>query len=130
MHRQANNSQEDSQWLSKNKNEVRIKGEADMKKYNLKSIMGTAWKLYRKGVESFATALRMAWANAKAAIKAKAEAGVAEEAHSWAGWQKLGFEVIHESKALYKVVELDPTTKNGTRVKSFFGASQVQPIVA
>lgn len=101
-----------------------------MKKYNMKSIMGTAWKLYRKGVKSFVDALRMAWANAKAANKAKAEAGVTEESHSWAGWQKLGYEVAHESKALYKAVILDPATKSGTRTVSYFGLSQVLPLVA
>ena len=37
-----------------------------MKKYNLSSIMGAAWKIFRKGVQSFAEALRLAWANAKA----------------------------------------------------------------
>ena len=34
-------------------------------KYNLRSIMHNAWKFFRKGVETFALALRMAWANAK-----------------------------------------------------------------
>lgn len=101
-----------------------------MKKYNMKSIMLTAWKMFRKGIKSFSDALRMAWANAKAANRAKAEAGVTEESHSWAGWQKLGFEVAHESKALYKAIIADPATKSGTRVVSYFGASQVQAIAA
>lgn len=47
-------------------------------KYSKKSIMHTAWNLYRpgfrkrnlKGAETFAAALRMAWANAKAAAAA------------------------------------------------------------
>ena len=38
--------------------------------YSKKSIMHTAWNLFRKGVETFAAALRMAWANAKAAAAA------------------------------------------------------------
>ena len=99
-------------------------------KYNLSSIMGTAWKIFRKGVQSFAEALRLAWANAKAHNEAKAAAGISEETHTWAGWKALGFEVIHESKALYKVAIADPATKKGTRVASYFGASQVQPIAA
>lgn len=37
-----------------------------MKKYNLSEIMHKAWKLYRKGVGSFAEALHRAWNSAKA----------------------------------------------------------------
>ena len=101
-----------------------------MKKYNLSSIMGAAWKIYRKGVQSFAEALRLAWANAKAHNAAKAEAGISEETHTWASWRNLGYEVIHESKALYKAVISDPATKTGKRVTCYFGVSQVQPISA
>ena len=101
-----------------------------MKKYNLSRIMAAAWRIFRKGVQSFAVALRMAWANAKAHNAAKEEAGINEETHTWAGWKDLGYEVIHESKALYKALLADPTTKNGTRITCYFGASQVQPIEA
>ena len=101
-----------------------------MKHYDLSGIMTAAWKIFRKGVRSFAQALRMAWANAKAHSAAKAEAEVTEETHTWAGWRDLGHEVIHGSKALYKATYDDPTTKSGTRVVCFFGASQVQPITA
>ncbi len=101
-----------------------------MKKYNLSSIMTAAWRIFRKGVQSFNLALRMAWANAKAHNAAKAEAGITEETHTWAGWRDLGFEVIHESKALYKAILSDPATKKGTRITCYFGASQVQPISA
>ena len=99
-------------------------------KYNLSNIMRSAWTIFHKGVQSFAVALRMAWANAKAHNVAKAEAGISEETHTWAGWKNLGFEVIHESKALYKAVITDPATKSGKRVTCYFGASQVQPISA
>ena len=99
-----------------------------MKRYNLRSIMSAAWKIFRKGVQSFAQALRMAWANAKSHNAAKDTAGISEETHTWAGWKRLGFEVIHESKALYKAVIDDPSTKSGKRVTCYFGASQVQPI--
>ena len=101
-----------------------------MKKYNLSSIMRAAWKIFRKGVQSFAGALRMAWANAKAHNAAKAAAGITEETHTWGGWRDLGYEVIHESKALYRAILSDPATKNGARVTCYFGASQVQPISA
>lgn len=98
--------------------------------YNLSSIMRSAWRIFRKGAQSFAVALRMAWANAKAHNAAKAEAGITEETHTWAGWHDLGYEVIHESKALYKAILAEPATKSGTRIICYFGASQVQPIVA
>ena len=101
-----------------------------MKKYNLSQIMAAAWRIFRKGTQSFAVALRMAWANAKAHNKAKTAAGIVEETHTWAGWRDLGYEVIHESKALYKAVLTDPATKSGSRVTCYFGASQVQPISA
>ena len=99
-------------------------------KYNLRSIMHNAWKFFRKGVETFALALRVAWANAKAHNAAKAAAGVTEQTHTWARWKALGYEVIHESKSLYKAVLIDPSTKKGTRLTAYFGASQVQPISA
>ena len=101
-----------------------------MKQYDLRNIMNAAWRIFRKGVQSFAVALRMAWANAKAHNAAKAEADITEETHTWAGWRDLGYEVIHESKALYKAILSDPATKKGTRVTCYFGASQVQPISA
>ena len=101
-----------------------------MRKYNLSGIMSAAWKLFHKGIQSFAVALRMAWANAKTHNAAKEAAGVNEETHTWAGWRDLGYEVKHESKALYKALLADPTTKNGTRITCYFGVSQVQPIEA
>ena len=101
-----------------------------MRKYNLKQIMRAAWKIFRKGVQSFAVALRLAWANAKAHNEAKAAAGITEDTHTWAGWRDLGYEVIHESRALYKVVLADPAAKSGTRLTCYFGASQVRPIEA
>lgn len=101
-----------------------------MKKYDLSNIMSAAWRIFRKGVQSFAVALRMAWANAKAHNAAKDAAGITEETHTWAGWRDLGYEVIHESKCLYRAILSDPATKKGTRVVCFFGASQVKPIEA
>ena len=101
-----------------------------MKNYDLSNIMSAAWRIFRKGVQSFAAALRMAWANAKAHNAAKAAAGITEETHTWAGWRNLGYEVVHGATALYKVIRSDPATKSGTRVTCYFGASQVQPIKA
>ena len=101
-----------------------------MKKYDRSSIMKAAWGIFRKGVASFSVALRMAWANAKTSNAAKDVAGITEETHTWYGWKELGYEVRHESKALYQVVVSDPATKSGTRKTSYFGLSQVQPISA
>lgn len=53
-----------------------------MKQYDLSNIMSAAWRIFRKGVLSFAVALRMAWANAKAHKVAKATAGIGEETHT------------------------------------------------
>ena len=99
-------------------------------KYDLRSIMRSAWRIFRKGIQTFAAALRLAWANAKVRNKARAAAGVREESHTWSGWKSLGYEVIHDSKALYKVVIADPATKSGKRTACYFGLSQVQPISA
>ena len=101
-----------------------------MRKYNLHSIMRNAWRLYRAGAASFSLALRMSWSNEKARHASQEAAGVEEEAHTWAGWKQLGYEVRHESKALYQTVIADPATKSGTRKTSYFGRSQVQPIGA
>ncbi len=61
-----------------------------MKKFNLSSIMHSAWNIFRKveGI-TFGDALRMAWANAKTYNEAKAAAGTAEVTHTWAGWKNL-----------------------------------------
>ena len=99
-------------------------------KYHLSSIMRAAWRLYRKGAGSFSLALRTAWANEKARHSAQRDAGVAEEAHTWAGWQRLGYEVRHGSRAMYQTTITDPATKSGTRRASYFGRSQVQPVTA
>lgn len=99
-------------------------------KYNLRKIMSAAWRIFHKGVLTFAQALRLAWANAKAHMAAKAAAGITEETHSWSGWHRLGYEVVHGSNAMYKAILSDPSTKSGKRVTCYFGASQVQPISA
>ena len=99
-------------------------------KYHLSSIMRAAWRLYRKGAGSFSLALRTAWANEKARHSAQRDAGVAEEAHTWAGWQRLGYEVRHGSRCMYQITITDPATKSGTRRASYFGRSQVQPVTA
>ena len=101
-----------------------------MKKYDLHRIMRAAGKFFRKGVSSFSMALRLAWVNAKTQNAAKAAAEITEETHTWYGWKELGYEVVHESKALYQASVNDPATKSGKRILSFFGASQVQPLEA
>ena len=107
-------------------------------KFNLSQIMTRAWQIFRKGNTTFSEALHRAWQAAKSApeneqrvTEAKEAAGITEETHSWYGWQRLGFEVIHGSKCLFQAVVLDAAKGDGkTAVKSFFGASQVQRITA
>ena len=101
-----------------------------MNKYNLRSIMSAAWRLYRSGTASFSLALRIAWANEKARHASQEAAGITEETHTWAGWKKLGYEVIHESKAMFQATFTDPATRSGTRRVSYFSRSQVQPVTA
>ena len=107
-------------------------------KYDLRKIMLAAWKIYRKGGQSFSESLHRAWISAKAEPvnaerieTAKAAAGITEETNTWSGWQKLGFEVIHGSKALFGT-DLIYASKgdDATYNASFFGVSQVRPIEA
>ena len=99
-------------------------------KFNLKSIMKSAWNFFRKADITFADALKMAWANAKRRNEAKEAAGITETVRSWYEWYARGREVIHESKAVLKVTLIDPTTKNKTRVHCYFTESQTRPIEA
>ena len=105
-------------------------------KYNLSRIMSQAWQLFRKLGLSFSECLRRAWASAKAEpvnaariAAAKAAAGIQEEANTWAGWQRMGYEVKHGSKALFGVDLIHATKGPGAVYKArFFGASQVAAI--
>ena len=107
-------------------------------RYNLKQIMTWAWSNFRKGGMSFAEALHRAWLSAKAEPvnaqrieAARAAAGVTEDAQTWAGWKRLGYEVIHGSKALFGVDLIWGSKGDSATYKArFFGASQVQPIMA
>ena len=95
-----------------------------MKKYNLSEIMHKAWKLYRKGVGSFAEALHRAWNSAKAA-------GITEPVNTWAGWKAAGYMVEHGAKALFQAVLIHSSRGDGQTYRaSFFGASQVKPLEA
>jgi hypothetical protein len=107
-------------------------------KYNLSKIMHKAWSLFRKLGISFAECLHRAWAAAKAEpvnavriAQAKAAAGITEDTNTWSGWQKLGYEVRHGSKALFGTDLIYASKGDGVTYKArFFGASQVQPIEA
>lgn len=92
--------------------------------------MKSAWSFYRKSGITFADALKMAWANEKRKNEAKEVAGITETVRSWYEWYARGREVIHESKAVLKVILLDPLTKSGTRVHCYFTESQTKPIEA
>lgn len=106
-------------------------------KYNLKKIMLRAWENYRKDKGlGFAECLHRAWLtakaeeiNAKKIEEAKAEAGITEETATWSGWKKLGYEVVHGSKALFGCELIWGSKGDGATYKArFFGKSQVQAI--
>lgn len=105
-------------------------------KYNLRAIMLRAWKNYRKMQLSFSECLHRAWITAKAEEvntkrieSAKAAAGIIEETNTWSSWKKLGYEVIHGSKALFGTELIWGSKGDGAIYKaSFFGRSQVQEI--
>lgn len=109
-----------------------------MKKYNLSEIMHKAWKLYRKGIATFAECLHRAWNSAKAQpindqrIKeAQTAAGVTEEVNTWAGWKAAGYMVEHGAKALFRAVLIYSSKGDGQTYRaSFFGVSQVKPLNA
>ena len=100
--------------------------------YNLKAIMSKAWKIFRKAHTTFSAALKLAWAWAKAQIgnAAKVEAAAIAAGFgdmvckTWYGWKAMGREVMHTEKAVFQVTVDDPTTKNGTRVESYFTYEQ------
>ena len=109
-------------------------------KYNLKEIMLRAWRLYRDGAGeiTFAEALHRSWISAKAEPvnaarieEAKAAAGITEETNTWAGWKKIGREVIHGSKALFGTDLIWGSRGDGATSKArFFGFSQTAAITA
>ncbi len=107
-----------------------------MRKYDLSHIMTKAWMLFRKMEITFSEALHRAWlsakaegVNAKRIEAAKAAAGIREEVNTWAGWQKLGYEVMHGSKALFGTDLVWGSKGDGAIYKAqFFGRSQVQTI--
>lgn len=62
---------------------------------------------------------------------AKKAANVTEEAHTWAEWQSLGYEVVRGSKAIFRAVLIWASRGDGRQyMASFFGASQVRPLAA
>ena len=106
-------------------------------KYNLSKIMLKAWMIYRESKElSFGECLHRAWltakaeeVNAKRIEAAKDAAGVEEETNTWSGWKKLGYEVIHGSKALFGADLIWGSRGDGAIYKArFFGRSQVQEL--
>jgi len=106
--------------------------------YNLHEIMCKAWKLFRKGIGTFAECLHRAWNSAKAEpinaqriAEARQSAGVTEQVNTWAGWKAAGYEVVHGSKSLFRAVLIHASKGDtATYRASFFGRSQVQPMNA
>ena len=104
--------------------------------YNLHEIMCKAWKLFRKGIGTFAECLHRAWNSAKAEpinaqriAEARQSAGGTEQVNTWAGWKAAGYEVVHGSKSLFQAVLIHASKGDtATYRASFFGRSQVQPM--
>lgn len=109
-----------------------------MKKYDLRQIMTRAWAIFRKAGVSFAEALHRAWLTAKAETinaervnAAKEAAGVTEQAETWSGWRKLGYEVRHGERALFGASLIWGSKGDNAEYKAaFFGRSQVQEVTA
>lgn len=105
-------------------------------KYNMRKIMLKAWELFRKLEISFAEALHRAWLSEKAkpinearVQAAKEAAGITEQAETWTGWQALGYEVAHGSKAVFAVTLIHGSKGDGKSYRaSFFARSQVQAV--
>jgi hypothetical protein len=106
-----------------------------MKKFNLRNIMLKAWKIFRSATHlEFAECLHRAWLSAKALEinnkrieNAKNAAGITEETATWSEWKKLGYEVIHGSKALFGCDLIWGSKGDGATYKArFFGKSQIQ----
>ncbi len=99
--------------------------------------MKKAWEIKRKFTElRFGECLHRAWnfikslaENERIISESKKEAGIVEETNTWYGWKKLGYEVIHGSKALFKC-ELNYASKGDGEIykAAFFGRSQVAVI--
>ena len=100
--------------------------------------MCKAWKLFRKGIGTFAECLHRAWNSAKAEpinaqriAEARKSAGVTEQVNTWAGWKAAGYEVVHGSKSLFQAVLVHASKGDSAVYKaSCFGRSQVQPMNA
>lgn len=99
-----------------------------MSKYNLKSIMSSAWSykrsLKKKGIKkNIGYCLKKAWADAKTLLKAITENAITEAVATWYGWALKGREVIHDHKCVLQIVVEDLTKKSGTAIKSYFKLS-------
>lgn len=107
-------------------------------RYNLSQIMKRAWKLFRKGVGTFAECLHRSWISAKAESinaarieAARIAAGITEEVRTWNGWKQAGYEVKHGERSLFGVDLIYGSKGDGAIYKArLFGASQVTGVMA
>ena len=110
-------------------------------KYNKSKVMSKAWEIFReffgtKNEINFGEALHRAWNYVKAEPineqriqNAKSAIGIDEDVNTWSGWYDLGYEVIHESKALFQIELIYASKGDGAIYKaSFFSKNQVTPI--
>ena len=109
-----------------------------MKKFDLSAIMHRAWKLFRKGIGTFAECLHRAWNSAKAEPinaqrihEAQQDTGITEPVNTWAGWKAQGREVLHGAKAAFQVLLIYASKGDGQTYRaSFFPESLTQPMNA
>ena len=93
--------------------------------YTKAVIMTQAHKFYADGrMGDWSACLRKAWENAKT-IKTTLE-GVGEEAKTYSGWVKAGFEVVHGQHTVVQcVINSIRYASKTTEILSFFTKSQV-----
>ena len=102
-------------------------------KYDKSRIMKSAWKIAKDNGLGMSEALWRAWLcadlNGLFVDQAKADAGITEEVHSWAGWKALGYTVRHGSRCLMQArLWINGHVDGASRIVSFFGRSQVEKI--
>ena len=104
--------------------------------YNRSIIVSRAWDIKKKREVSWGEALHRAWGCAKAEvinseriIRASREAGIPRQmfVFTWSQWRDLGYEVIHGSKARFKVDLIQASHGDGATYRaSFFDSTQVR----
>ena len=95
----------------------------------MEELQKTGYQL-RRGIAPGVVISQSQAVNAERIELRKMAAGVTEETNTWSGWKKLGYEVIHGSKALFGCSLIWGSKGDGAIYNArFFGRSQVQEAV-